>query len=316
MKKEYWLAAVLLVGMTACSNDETGNVTTGDADAALFTGSIEAPHTRAFDQTWENGNQIGISGITGGKTYTNICYKYVGAGNETFTAAAEKIYYQDNKGVTFTAYYPWAESLTESATITVGTWEQANQKTFDFLYAQAEGQKDVKVNFNFKHRMSKLVLTVKAGADMTYDDVKDAVCYLENFLYEGTFDRTTGIATATGSPCAMWAFANNTTQGEENFNTPTISENESEGSVSYTLILFPQTFPSSAGNLSFYAETGGNTYSAEIDLSKVHGNDSANELKAGTQYNITINLNKTGLTVGESTISAWEEKNHEIDANM
>lgn len=316
MKKEYWLAAVLLVGMTACSNDETGNATTGDAAAALFTGSIEAPHTRAFDQTWEDGNQIGISGTTGGKTYTNICYNYAGAGDETFTAAAEKIYYQDNKGVTFTAYYPWAESLTASTTITANTQGQANQKTFDFLYAQAEGQKDVKVNFNFKHRMSKLVLTVKAGADMTYDDVKNAVCYLEHFLYEGTFDRTIGIATAIGNPCVMWAFANNTTQDGENFNTPTISENEAEGSVSYTLILFPQTFPSSAGILTFYAETGGNTYSAEIDLSKVHGNDSANELKAGTQYNITVNLNKTGLTVGESTISAWKEMDYSIDANM
>ena len=316
MKKEYWLAAVLLVGMTACSNDETGNATTGDADAALFTGSIEAPHTRAFDQTWEDGNQIGISGTTGGKTYTNICYNYAGTGDETFTAAAEKIYYQDEQGVTFAAYYPWAESLTASTTISVGTWKQANQKTFDFLYAQANGQKDVKVNFNFKHRMSKLVLTVKAGADMIYDDVKNAVCYLGNFLYEGTFDRATGIATATGNPSVMWAFANNTTQGEETFNTPTISEKESEGFVSYTLILFPQTFPSSAENLSFYAETGGNTYSAEIDLSKVPGNNDANELKAGTQYNITINLNKTGLTVGESTISVWEERDYSIDANM
>lgn len=316
MKKEYWLAAVLLVGMTACSNDETGNATTGDADAALFTGSIEAPHTRAFDQTWENGNQIGISGITGDKTYTNICYNYAGGSDETFTAASEKIYYQDDKSVTFTAYYPWNASLTASTTIAADTWGQAGQKKFDFLYAQASGQKDVKVNFNFQHRMSKLVLTVKAGADMTYDDVKSAVCHLENFLHEGTFERTTGIATATGNPCTMWAFANNTTEGEEKFNTPAISENESASSVSYTLILFPQTFPSSAGNLSFAAATGGNTYSAEIDLSKVTGNNNANELKAGTQYNITVNLNKTGLTVGESTISPWEEKSYEIDADM
>lgn len=320
MKKEYWLASALLVGMAACSNDETGNATgnatTGDADTALFTGSIEAPHTRAFDQTWENGDAIGISGTTGDKTYTNIRYNYADAGDGTFTAASEKICYQDGESVTFTAYYPWGESLTASSTITADTWGQADQKTFDFLFAQADGQKDVKVNFDFTHRMSKLVLTVKAGADMTYDDVKDAVCYLENFVHDGTFDRTTGTATATGTPCVLWAFANNTADGEASFNTPTISENEAESSVSYTLILFPQSFPSSAGNLSFAAETGGNTYSAEIDLSKVTGNDNANELKAGAQNNITVNLNKTGLTVGESTISAWEEMNYEVDANM
>lgn len=315
MKKEYWLAAALLVGMTACSNDETGNAINGEPDAALFTGNIEVAHTRAFDQTWEIGDQIGISGTTGDKTYTNIAYAYAGGGDETFTAAGDKIYYQDDHDVTFTAYYPWNTTLTENATITADTWGQADQKKFDFLYAQADGGKDKKVDFNFTHRMVKLVLTVKAGADMTYADVENAACSLENFLHEGTFDRTTGIAAATGTPSIMWFFANNAAAGEAAFNTPTVSENEPESSVSYTLILFPQAFPSTAGNLSFAAETGGNTYSAEIDLSQVPGNGT-NELKAGTQYNITVNLNKTGLTVGTSTISLWDEKNHIIDAGM
>lgn len=315
MKKEYWLATALLVGMTACSNDETGNAINGEPDAALFTGNIEAAHTRAFDQTWEIGDQIGISGTTGDKTYTNIPYNYADSGDETFTAAGDKIYYQNDQNVTFTAYYPWNATLTENATISADTWGQADQKQFDFLYAQAVGGKDKKVDFNFTHRMVKLVLTVKAGADMTYADVESAACSLENFLHDGTFDRTTGIATATGNPGAMWAFANNAAAGEEAFNTPAVSKNEPESSVSYTLILFPQAFPSTAGNLSFAAETGGNTYSAEIDLSQVPGNGT-NELKAGTQYNITVNLNKTGLTVGTSTISPWKEKNHIIDAGM
>lgn len=315
MKKEYWLASALLVGMTACSNDETGNATNGEPDAALFTGNIEAAHSRAFDQTWESGDRIGISGTTGDKTYTNIAYDYAGSGDETFTAAGEKIYYQNDQDVTFTAYYPWNADLTGSITVNADTWGQADQKKFDFLYAQAVGGKDKKVNFTFTHRMVKLVLTVKAGADMTYDDVEKAACSLENFLYEGTFDRTTGTATATGNPSIMWVFANNVAGGEAAFNTPTVSKNETESSVSYTLILFPQSFTPTAGNLSFAAETGGNTYSAEIDLSQVPGND-ANELKAGTQYNITVNLNKTGLSVGTSTISPWEEKNHVIDAGM
>lgn len=281
-------------------------------NAALFTGSIEGIHTRAYDQVWETTDQIGITGTTGGKTYTNICYNRAAGGDEAFTAAAEKIYYQNDEPVVFAAYYPWSESLTAAATITADTWKQIEQKKFDFLYATATGSKEASVNFTFAHKMAKVVLIVKAGTNVAYSDVKSAVCSLGNFLHNGTFDRTTGLAVATGEPGVMWAFANNE---NKNYNTPTITENEKNGSVAYTLILFPQVFPSTAGNLNFTAETDGNKYSAEIDLSLVKDND-ANELKAGTQYNITINLNKTGLTVGESSISPWTEVDHEINAGI
>lgn len=313
MKINYLLAVALLSGLASCSNDETENPGTVKDNAALFTGSIEGIHTRAYDQTWETTDQIGITGTSGDKVYTNVCYNYAASGDETFTAAAEKIYYQDDSEVQFTAYYPWSTSLTAATTITADTWGQIDQKKFDFLYATAKGSKGVPVNFTFAHKMAKLILTVKAGDDVTYSDVESAECFLENFLHEGTFDRTTGSATATGNPGVEWAFANNTENTD--YNTPTVTKSESSASVAYTLILFPQSFPSPKGNLTFTAATGGNEYSAEIDLSQVKDH-ATNELKAGTQYNITINLNKTGLTVGTSTISPWTEKNHEINAGM
>lgn len=315
MKSKYLLAIALLAGLTACSDDEKGNTGTGEGYAALFTGSIEKIHSRAYDQSWEKGDPIGITGTSGKDVYTNVCYKYAGSGNETFTVAGEayKIYYQNEETVTFTAYYPWEESLTAATTITADTWGQIDQRKFDFLYATASGSKGTPVNFTFAHKMTKLVLTVKAGDDVTYSDVESAVCYLDNFLHTGTFDRTTGAATATGNQSAMWVFANNTSDAA--YNTPTVTKNEENASVAYTLILFPQTFSPVAGNLSVTVETGGNKYSAEIDLSQVADNGT-NELKPGTQYNITVNLSKTGLTVGTSTISPWTEKNHEINAGM
>lgn len=313
MKINYLLAVALLSGLASCSNDETENPGTAKDNAALFTGSIEGIHTRAYDQTWETTDQIGITGTSGDKTYTNVCYNYAASGGEAFTAAAEKIYYKDDKEVQFTAYYPWSTDLTAATTITADTWGQKDQKKFDFLYATASGSKGVPVNFTFAHKMAKLVLTVKAGDDVTYSDVESAVCSLENFLHNGAFDRTTGSATANGDPGVEWIFANNTE--DTDYNTPTVTKSEPSASVAYTLILFPQAFPSTAGNLTFKATTGGNEYSAEIDLSKVPDNIT-NELKAGTQYNITINLNKTGLAIGTSTISPWTEKSHEINAGM
>ncbi|WP_195668987.1 fimbrillin family protein [Bacteroides intestinalis] len=314
MKIKYLLAAAIVSGLAACSSDEPTNTGTEKDNTALFTGSIEGAHTRAYDQKWDPTDQIGITGTSGAKVYTNLPYKYAGSGDETFTAAANKIYYQDGNEVQFTAYYPWSESLTAATTLTtIDTRKQADQKKFDFLYATATGSKGVSVSFTFAHKMAKLVLTVKAGEDMTYSDVESAVCSLKNLLPEGTFDRTTGTATATDNPDAEWTFANNS--GDTDYNTPTVTKNEANKSVAYTLILFPQTFPSTGGNLTFAATTGGNSYSAEIDLSKVP-NNGTNELKPGTQYNITINLNKTGLTVGTSTISQWTEMSHEINAGM
>lgn len=313
MKTNYLLAVALLASLAACSNDETENTGTEKDNIALFTGSIEGTHTRAYNDIWEGTDKIGITGTTGEKTYTNVPYKRDNT-NKTFVVddGKQPIYYQDGQTVTFTAYYPWDESLTAATTITADTWGQVDQKKFDFLYATGTGSKGVPVDFTFKHKMAKLVLIVKAGADMTYTDVENAVCSLENFLHEGNFDRTTGTATATGATGVMWAFANNTSNVA--YNTPTVTKDESKASVAYTLILFPQAF--SSGNLSFTAETGGNSYSTEIDLAQVPGNDNKNELQAGAQYNITINLNKTGLTVGTSSISPWNEKSHEINAGM
>lgn len=314
MKMKYLSAAALLLGLAACSNNETETTLTGKSNEALFRGSIEGVHSRAYDQTWEPTDKIGISGTSGDKEYTNVCYNYAGNSSETFTAAGDKIYYQNDQPVEFTAYYPWDESLTAATALEADTWKQQDQKTFDFLYAQASGSKEQAVDFTFTHQMTKLVLIVKAGTDMTYADVESAECSLGNFLNKGTFDRTNGKATATGATEEKWTFANNTVN--EEYNTPTFTKKEPEGTIAYTLILFPQTFSPIEGNLTFAATTGGNEFSTEIDLSKVPGNDGANELKPATQYNITINLNKTGLTVGKSDISKWNEVNYEINAGM
>lgn len=313
MKMKYLPAAALLLGLASCSNNETETILTGKSNEALFRGSIEGVHSRAYDQTWEATDKIGISGTSGDKEYTNVCYSYAGNSGETFTAAGNKIYYQNEQPVEFTAYYPWDESLTAATTLEADTWKQQDQKTFDFLYAQASGSKEQAVDFTFTHQMTKLVLIVKAGTDMTYDDVESAECSLGNFRNKGTFDRTDGKATATGATEGKWTFANNKVKTA--YNTPTLNKQEQERTIAYTLILFPQTF-STEGNLTFAATTGGNEFTTEIDLSEVSGNDDANELKPGTQYNITINLNKTGLTVGKSDISKWNEVEYEINAGM
>lgn len=306
------MAATAVVMLSACSNNENENFR-NNGNTAAFTASINNM-TRAYDQKWEKNDAIGITGTSGDKTYTNV--KYVttnGDGNYTVATEGQEIYYQDDNDVLFTAYYPWNTTVTNG--ITADTWAQANQKTFDFLWAQATGSKaNRNVAFNFSHKMTKVVLTVKQGADVSAEEVKDAVLFLEGFKHEGAFNVTTGLAAATGNEGVEWTFANNSTK--PSWNAP-LTVNK-DGSISYTLIFFPQTFET---KLDFAAKlTGKQTFSAGLDFTDANGNagdeNAKNEWVAGRQYNLSVTLHKTAITVDGCTIAPWSETDGgNVDAN-
>lgn len=294
MKRAILLSAIAITVLTACNNDENG-MDGNDNRQATFSATIDGRRaTRAYDRTWEPNDAIGISG--GG--YTNVKYQTTGDGN--FTAAGTEIYYQGNQPVTFTAYYPYGVTSAD-------TWHQANAKNFDFLWSQATGSKaSPNVAFVFSHRMAKLVLTIKKGADIGFDEVKTAVLSLDGFKHEGTFDIATGTAAATGNESALWEFANNTT--ETSYNAPCTADNTAE-TVAYTLIMFPQSFDAT---LPFSAElTGRQTFLATLDFTTANRNAGdttpKNEWVAGRQYNLSVTLHKTALTVDGCTIAPWDE---------
>ncbi len=296
MKKTTLLTIALAATLTACNNDNpTPN--TG-ADEPNFTASIAAaPGSRAYNSTWEAGDAIGISGQSGDKTYSNL--KYTTDGTGTFAAAGDRIYFQDNAEVTFTSYYPWND-----AAATADTRIQASQKTFDYLWAQATGSKaNPNVAFNFAHKMAKVVITARCGNDVTYDEVKKAVLALGEFNTSVTFDRATGIVTS--GDAATLTFANNVTAEQ---NAPATSDDAAK-TVAYTLIVAPQSF---ANALTFTAtQPGAQTYTATIDFTAANRNagiaDPRNEWLAGYQYDISVTIHKTGVSIQGCTITAWTE---------
>ena len=211
--KTIFMATLAVAVLTACNNDENDVIDTGSSQAT-FTAAIDGQvNTRAYDQTWEAGDAIGISGTSGGTTYTNVQYVTTG-GNGNFTAgtSGNEIYYQDDNSVTFTAYYPWTNLAADATTITADTRAQASQSDFDFLWAQQTGSKaSPNVQFIFAHKMAKLVLTIRKGDGVSYQEVQDAVLSLGGFKNNGTFNVTDGTATATGDNLtADWTFAGNT----------------------------------------------------------------------------------------------------------
>ena len=309
--KTIFMATLAAAVLTACNNDENNVIDTGSSQAT-FTAAIDGQvNTRAFDQTWEAGDAIGISGTSGSTVYTNVQYVTTG-GNGNFTAGIQgnEIYYQNDADVTFTAYYPWTNLAADATTITADTRAQASQKTFDFLWARQTGSKaSPNVQFIFAHKMAKLVLTIKKGDGVSYQEVQDAVLSLGGFKNNGSFNVTDGTATATGDNLtADWTFAGNTT--ETGYNAP-LSKDDAAETVSYTLILFPQVFSNSLPITATL--TGMQSFSATLDFTDANvdaGDTGAqNEWVAGRQYNLSVTLHKTDITVDGCTIQGWDEAN-------
>ena len=307
--KTIFMATLAAAVLTACNNDENNVIDTGSSQAT-FTAAINGQvNTRAFDQTWEADDAIGISGTSGSTVYTNVQYVTTG-GNGNFTAgtSGNEIYYQDDNSVPFTAYYPWTNLAADATTITADTRAQASQSDFDFLWSRQTGSKaSPNVQFIFAHKMAKLVLTIRKGNDVSYQEVQDAVLSLGGFKYSGTFNVTDGTTSTADDLATGWTFAGNTT--ETGYNAP-LSKDDAAETVSYTLILFPQVFSS---RLPITAITGGQSFSATLDFTDANvdagDTDAQNEWVAGRQYNLSVTLHKTDITVDGCTIQGWDEAN-------
>ncbi|WP_235301040.1 fimbrillin family protein [Phocaeicola barnesiae] len=306
------MATLAAAVLTACNNDENNVIDTGSSQAT-FTAAIDGQvNTRAYDRTWEAGDAIGISGISGGITYTNVQYITDSdgtSGNFTVGTQGNEIYYQDDNSVTFTAYYPWANLAADATTITADTRAQASQSDFDFLWSRQTGSKaSPNVQFIFAHKMAKLVLTIRKGDGVSFQEVQDAVLSLGGFKYSGTFNVTDGTTSTADDLATGWTFAGNTS--ETGYNAP-LSKDDAAETVSYTLILFPQEFSSPLPITATL--TGMQSFSATLDFTAANvdagDTDAKNEWVAGRQYNLSVTLHKTDITVDGCTIQGWDEAN-------
>lgn len=301
MKKSTFAIMLLASGamLAACTQEKLSDeIPAGQVPLQVSSDIL----TRAYDNVWEAGDAIGITGTSGSKTYTNVSYTTTGDGHFSITNSGEEIYFQNDDEVTFTAYYPWND---DTEFENVDTWYQAEQKTFDFLWAQATGSKaSPNVAFSFNHVMSKLVITVKAGDDVTLSEIQNAKLSLSGFNHLGTFDVTDG-STSTVNNAAEYTFAGNT---EARYNAP-YTENSAESSRTFTLILFPQFFGSNPTfKAEFTAAPDTQEFTAKLDFTSANAtrsdNPARNEWVAGRQYNLIVTLHKTPSN-NSGTIGNW-----------
>lgn len=318
MKSKYLVAALALT-LAACSNDETEKQVTNEPTAARFYGEISDATTRAAGTAWTADDAIGVTGKSGDITYTNIKYKFAEAGKPFGVATAgNTIYYQDYQSVNFTAYYPFSGTEKSAAQTVSKTIEAADQDVtnksveskftpqsqIDFLYGTgtgARGTDDGKVEFDFEHKMSKLILNFTQGNEV---DLNDLTQYkLDGLEMNGTFNPADGTAAA------------NTTETTKTLTIASTDGNftpASSAQVPSSLILFPQT----ASTATLTVTLDGKTYTATLTLPAKTAPATGNGLESGKKYTYNVTIGTKEMIVSEADITDWTEGVSGNDGNV
>ena len=273
--KTVLLILAAATALAACSSDESTSVD-NSTSAVKFSGGIS---TRASGTSWTSGDLVGITAAaenSGTTNYTNEEYSSDASGNFTYKSGDE-IYYKDANAVDFTAYYPFSGETGTAAskvtkTIDADDESSTGKPAIDYLYATKTGvAKGTTVTFAFAHEMSELTLKFISGSGSP--DITDLSYTLSGIVLTGTFIPTTGDAATSG--------------------TTTGSLSMSNVNTSSTLILFPNSSTSSA---TLSVTSGSVTYTASFTVPV---------MTSANNYEIDVSMNKTGLSISNSTITNW-----------
>lgn len=291
------VAVLLAAGCSEENNEPAGNA----SNAAIVTASIgkadNVTSTRASNTVWDADDCIGISTSSAkGKTnYINIQYKTDGSVFKPVSGAAGEdntIYFQDTSPTEFTAYYPYegvngtkpGSNGVITRTLTVADQSTANLPAIDYLWAQQTAQSsNPKVDFQFSHRMSRIILNFKAGAGTVLPT--DGLTYtLTGLATEGTFNTVTGEAQATGTTSTLEKLPTITTAGQ-----PT-----------GTAILWPQA----AGSVRLQLTLNGTTFGAALTFPSGTAGEA---LAPSTSYTFNVNVERTSIEISKADIEDWTD---------
>lgn len=321
MKKIYFIAAAALL-MAGC--DRSDDAQPASPVALQVSATIgESSLTRARDSSWDKDDCIGITAIVGNEEapYVNsfINHKYTTDGDNKFNG--KTIYYYNP--MVISAYYPFMgdegkEPGNISANTLAANQTSDKQPLIDFLFAEGvlniKGSKGPEINFNFSHKMSKITLIFENADDNTVNDntVDDKpvdrnpadVSKIRSYRIDGL--KMAGKFNTANGDCKANADAADSESLVIN-----LSEVPESGEAVPSLILFPQEFGDNEVKLTISSDELKNkdylqNYSCIL---KFQGN----MLESGNNYQFTIKVTKTGISVNQSTINPWNTIVHDED---
>lgn len=286
MRKSILFASMAALIMSSCSSNEF-DFGGSDAGSKLqVSASIHELQTRAHDTSWDANDAIGVSDAD---KNTNV--KYVTTSGDGVFTSDNVIYLLGDESHSFTAYYPYNESVTaENKIITF-------DEPADYMYGTASAtRQNPNASFTFTHKMSELSFTVTDGTSTNSSSAKAWT------RAEG--NETTGSGSSTAS--STITLHDVVLNGTFNTSNGTVTPGDKKGdlTISFTpgqkssFLLPPQSFE--GGNVKISVNHNGKTFGGTLSLDETtEGND--------IQYGLTINKEnqQTALVIKSKTITGW-----------
>lgn len=316
--------------MTACDKAEEPSVNQDRLVPLQLAGDISVSRTRAYDQAWEQNDQIGVfTAVTASTTITtsdgtadaNIPYKTTGSTTFTPASTLKQIYLPaDGKKVDVYAYYPYnaAVSTTTPLNITVEqTQTTANQVNYDVLSAKLVSTEAAPiwrdapdVRLVFSHCLTKILIRVIEGAGYNNElSGKISAVNITNQPTTATFDpisqQLTVIGTCDQSISPVQLSENKTNGVDPDYTTTYQYEDDEHNTITknviycYRAIVLPNNNTNNpSGNSKIVFTVGDVTYNYNITES----------FDAGEQVTFTITLAATAINV-TAEITPWTNTN-------
>lgn len=281
--KLFPLALLASATMVSC-NGKVEPAAQDEKVAVQFGSSINAT-TRAVNDKWTSGDQIGIFMTGENKVLSkdaiseeadNIAYRTEGDGAFSPVAAEQIIYFPMNGDVDFYAYYPYTPEVNDYR-IALDLTDQSNQEALDLMFAKVSGcnKSNPKVELQFSHLLSNLILEVQPGTGLTQADLAELTVKVKDANTKATFNLVDGTISGEETP--------------KGFTMKTV-----EAGKRYEAILFP---------------TESESREIEFDLNNDHDGPFTwtmkSALKGGSQYHHLVTLSRTAAEVSGS-IKPWD----------
>ena len=324
MKKSLWIFGVGVIDLTGCTNNEVVDIPQSRAinfSNAFVNNTTRADVTNAdFKQFWVYGadkndalwvdvfNNVKVSGASVGSSATwtpeetaywqvNKTYNFGAYADGTFQLTTGILYEPASKTLTFSDYSAGANDLI-AATSSDVSWD---------------GSVDpAKVQFSFKHMLSKVKFTFKTDAVETYT-MKVSGLKISQAIQTATGTMVNNVVgTWSGDKTGEYSFAD--------IDDYATAEGQAESEVKYVI---PQGNTNSIAVSFKVTVTDGGGYNKEGSFTGTMTIAESNKWDAGLAYNytVTINPDKVDDTLKPilfdvTTVEEWDEFiNPDLDLN-
>lgn len=289
MNKSSFMLFAMAGAMTlaSCSNEEVNGNDTKNAQLQVVA-NIASPQTRAFDDQWNAGDQIGIYTLKAGTTdidaADNLAYRNNltegCAATANFAPAGEAAKLPDDGSkVDVVAYYPYSASAA-AGVVELDVQKQDNQAAIDLLGAKAEG---VSANapqavLNFKHKLTKIFIRTTAEDGSSLSDLK---AYIKGMYTKVSYS----------------AFADELSMVSGD--TKKDVEMRSADGYYVEAIVLPNIAGNDATTRNIEFEHNGKVYKAAISADV--------KFESGKKYVYDATFTATGVKIEGAGITNWEE---------